>query len=392
MAAARQHADADWHDLLARIRSIEGLHDFLRLDHIDLLATAAAQGPVAYVYAEEGRCDALILTGSLLAPVRLVALPLTFGEAVERVSRFHRALAALGGPSAQRQKAEAAILGTLSWLWDRIAGPVLAGLPDCDIQPRVWWCPIGFLASLPLHAAGHHDDPSASRRTALDRVVSSYTPTARALISARTGAGRASGGDPPAGAVIVAVPDVPGTKPLAGVSREVSEISALLPGARCLDRPDRDTVLAALRDYPVAHFACHGATDLRDPSSSKLVLHDHETAPLTVGLINALELMHAELAYLSACETSVTSIGLADESVHITAAFYLAGYQQVIGTLWPIADDVACDIAVGFYRRLISDGASTSRGASALNAVTRDIRDSRPDSPSLWAAHLHTGI
>lgn len=383
MAAARQQADADWHDLLARIRSIEGLRDFLRLDHIDLLAAAAAEGPVAYVYATESRCDALILTGSAATPVRLVALPLTFGEAVERVSQFHEALAALGGSSAQRRKAESAILGALSWLWDRIAGPVL---DDLDHQPRVWWCPIGFLAGLPLHAAGHHDDA----RSALDRVVSSYTPTARALISARIG--RASGGDPPAGAVIVAVPDAPGTRPLAGVSREVSEISALLPGARCLDRPDRATVLAALRDYPVAHFACHGATDLHDPSSSKLVLHDHDTAPLTVGLINALELTHAELAYLSACETSVTSIGLADESVHITAAFYLAGYQQVIGTLWPIADDVACDIAVGFYQRLISAGAWTSRGASALNTVTRDIRDSSPGSPSLWAAHLHTGI
>jgi len=41
------------------------------------------------------------------------------------------------------------------------------------------------------------------------------------------------------------------------------------------------------------------------------------------------------LAYLSACSTAVTGPELADESVHIVSAFQLAGYQHVIGTLWP---------------------------------------------------------
>jgi hypothetical protein len=63
VAAARQQADADWHDLLRRIRSVEGLRDFLRSDHIDRLAPAAAQGPVVFVYADQSRCGALVLTG-----------------------------------------------------------------------------------------------------------------------------------------------------------------------------------------------------------------------------------------------------------------------------------------------------------------------------------------
>ncbi|MER5540630.1 CHAT domain-containing protein [Streptomyces mirabilis] len=59
---------------------------------------------------------------------------------------------------------------------------------DCDEGwPRVWWAPGGPLGLLPLHAAGYHtdsaDDPH--RRTVMDRIVSSYTPTVRSLRYAR---------------------------------------------------------------------------------------------------------------------------------------------------------------------------------------------------------------
>lgn len=397
VAAARQQADADWHDLLSRIRSVAGLRDFLRSDHIDRLAPAAAQGPVVFVYADQSRCGALVLTSRAGPSARSVTLPLTFGEAAERVSRFR---AALDSEWTERWQAESEILDTLGWLWDRIAGPVLDDLNrDGDagesVRPRLWWCPIGILSYLPLHAAGHHDDSHPGRRTVPDRVVSSYTPTARSLISARADLGRPGGVGPLPGTVIIAVPDAPGTGLLTGVMREASEISALMPGTRRLERPTRDDVLAALPHYGVAHFACHGATDLDDPSNSKLILNDHDTAPLTVGKINELELRQAELAYLSACETSITSIGLADESVHITAACYLAGYRQVIGTLWSITDRAGHDIAVGFYRRLSSDGTSppdTAQAARTLNRIICDLRDKKPRSPSLWASHLHTGI
>ncbi|MYX40196.1 hypothetical protein GTW59_03695, partial [Streptomyces sp. SID89] len=57
----------------------------------------------------------------------------------------------------------------------------LLDAPAGEEWPRLWWSPGGALAALPLHAAGHHD----GRRSVLDRVVSSYTPTVRALAYAR---------------------------------------------------------------------------------------------------------------------------------------------------------------------------------------------------------------
>jgi hypothetical protein len=55
-------------------------------------------------------------------------------------------------------------------------------------------------------------------------------------------------------------------------------------------------------------------------------------------------------AYLSACDASVAAPNLTNEAVHITSGFQLAGYQHVIGTLWPVNDFLATAMAEEFYR------------------------------------------
>nr|WP_257003705.1 CHAT domain-containing protein [Streptomyces sp. SA15] len=56
-------------------------------------------------------------------------------------------------------------------------------LPDAPSGPRLWWSPTGPLTLLPLHMAGRHD---GSRDNVLDRVVSSYATTVKALRHARS--------------------------------------------------------------------------------------------------------------------------------------------------------------------------------------------------------------
>lgn len=194
--------------------------------------------------------------------------------------------------------------------------------------------------------------------------------------------------------LIVAVPDAPGTLALPGVTLEAGTLNSLIPDAHLLPDPTRHTVLNALPAHPVAHFACHGYADWTNPANSHLVLYDHHTAPLTVADLSALHLTGA-LAYLSACDTTITALQLADEAVHLTGAFHLAGYQNVIGTLWPIADDAAHQVTEGFYSHLTHDGTTppdTGRAAIALHHATMELRARRPATPTLWAAHTHTGI
>lgn len=150
-----------------------------------------------------------------------------------------------------------------------------------------------------------------------------------------------------------------------------------------------DRVTAALRTASWAHFACHASTDLADPTASRLWLHDHDTRPLTVLDLARLPLDHAELAYLSACETAHAGPEVFDEALHLAAACQVAGYRHVIATLWAVGDRPAFRYASEIYRQLADGG--PDQAASAVHHATRRRRDLMPDRPRAWAAHLHYG-
>jgi CHAT domain-containing protein len=268
----------------------------------------------------------------------------------------------------------------------------------------VWWATGGVLGLLPIHAAGHHTDPPSARRTVMDRVVSSYTPTIRALRHAR----RRDRAVPADTALIVAMPTTPGVPGrLHHVPAEATQLRNRLPCPVLLTEPDtadpalagaapptKANVLACLASCPIAHFACHGVSDTTDPSQSRLLLHDHATDPFTVSSLATVALDDAQLAYLSACHTAFAgSVDLIDEAIHLASAFQLAGFPQVIGTLWGIDDRLSVDIAGTFYTALHTANGTidTGRAAGALHRTIRAIRDELPATPSLWAAYLHAG-
>ena len=169
----------------------------------------------------------------------------------------------------------------------------------------------------------------------IDRVISSYTPTVRALSHARRasspGSGDLAGAERTLGhGLAVAMPHTPGQRDLPGVHDEVADLEHCLPGQlNVLEGPQatRDKVLQALPAARWAHFACHAYSDPEDPSASQLLLADQ---PLTVADIANLRLDGARLAYLSACSTGRPGFRLSDEAIHLASAFQLAGYRQVV--------------------------------------------------------------
>ena len=400
LSGQRREAHTAWQSLLEEIRAVPGFADFFRAPPIADLARRAHDGPIVFVTAGPTRADALVLADSP-EPVHVVPLAgLTQATAREQVNRLLATRLTTTDPTADpavRQSAQREIRTVLAWLWDTIAEPILTHLghtttPTGDAPwPRVWWCPVGILAYLPLHAAGHHTRQTAEPalpRTVPDLVVSSYTPTVRALAQART----PRSADPISAALIVPVQEIPGAE-LPGVTTETNAIIALMPGAHVLDQPTRDSVLAALPAHRITHFSCHGYADWEQPARSRLILTDHATTPLTLADIIPLRL-DADLAFLSACDTAVTAPRLVDESLHITAAFHLAGYRHVIGTLWPIDDLYSAQITEDFYARLTTDGTTVPNPACAAHALhhaTTRLRDQYPQAPTLWASHTHTG-
>jgi CHAT domain-containing protein len=192
------------------------------------------------------------------------------------------------------------------------------------------------------------------------------------------------------------MPDTPGAASLPGVRDETRRLTRLLPNATVLrgDRATHDAVLTALHAHPMAHFACHGISEWTAPETSRLLLHDHTSQPLTISAISQLHLTEANLAYLSACSTTDTHPNLADEAVHITAAFQLAGYRNVIGTLWPVNDQATSRIAIDVYTHLTGHGPHplrTDQTALALHHAVRRLRNEYLAIPAWWAAHIHTG-
>jgi tetratricopeptide (TPR) repeat protein len=403
----RRAAAAAFDQVIGEIRRLPGFSGFLRPPPVADLLAAAVEGPVVVVTVSQFGAYALVLTdGGVLNPVPLAGL--TPETVYYRVVAFLGALEEAGSPAAGeeiRAAAEQQLDDTLGWLWDELAEPVLDQLgitgPPGDGQPwpRLWWCVSGLLSFLPVHAAGRHRTRAdAVPATVIDRVISSYTPTLRALTHARQpGPATDGGGGDRFGAgdrvVAVAMPRTPGAPDLPGASKETDGLRDRFPGqVTALTGPQAtyDTVLKALPTGRWAHFACHGASDPSDPSASRLLLTDHQQRPLTVVDVARLRLDDARLAFLSACSTARPGRRLADEAIHLASAFQLAGYRHVIATLWPIGDQPAVDLAADIYTALTTAGEGDV--AAALHAAVRRMRRRAGwDAPSVWASHIHAG-
>jgi tetratricopeptide (TPR) repeat protein len=394
-ADRRRALAADLDTVIAGIRARPRFNRFLLPVQASELLAAAASGPVVVVNVSDIRSDALLVTST---DVRVVPLPAVTPRAVrDQVTTLLDALDSVRRDENGDSDAELALTAILGWLWDTITGPVLDALnlrapPDGDdAWPRLWWCPTGLLAFLPLHAAGHHAtrfDPVPL--TVLDRVVSSYTPTLRALLHARR--------VPPVAApygtsapLIVSMPRTPGNPELPGAAAEAAALKKLFD-AQLLEgeKATYDSVTAALPRARWAHFACHATSDPADPTASRLLLHDHQTRPLTVADLVRLRLDTAELAFLSACATARTGVQLADEAIHLAAACQLAGYRHVIATLWPVSDLIAVRIATSVYATLAASG-SADTAAHALHAAVRRRRNLAAEHPFTWAAYISNG-
>ncbi|WP_433732673.1 CHAT domain-containing protein [Nocardia sp. CA-129566] len=375
-------------DILAEIRTLPGFGEFLQPPSLTELHACAAVGPVVLINLSRHRCDALIVRRDDLITVALTKL--TLDDADRQARRFQAALAAACVPGPSELDGHRMVTEILQWLWDTVTGPILDQLRPSPHQ-RLWWSPGGPLSSLPLHAAGHHGRRESEPLTVLDRVTSSYTPTVRALGHAR--AAISTGPLPNGRLLVVSMPETGRERPLPYARKEAAALAALWPTDE-LTGPTatRDEVLAALPSHAYVHFACHGVSDGDNPSASRLVMHDER--PLTLLDVSRLRLPAARLAVLSACHTAHGTPALADEALHIAGAFQLAGYPEVIGTLWSINDRIASRIAIGFHTKLIEDASRVvpdpQRSAAALHAVIREFRDGGYP-PIVWAAYIHTG-
>ena len=108
----------------------------------------------------------------------------------------------------------------------------------------------------------------------------------------------------------------------------------------------------------------------------------------------------ANLAYLSACQTSTGDEKLSEEAVHLAAGMLAAGYRGVVATMWSISDRYGPQVAEDFYARLISQdlelerssGLCTDGAAHALHYSTQMLRKELGDLSLDWLPYVHFGL
>ncbi|WP_412538501.1 CHAT domain-containing protein [Longispora sp. K20-0274] len=378
----------EWNDVVAAIRAVPGLEQFLSAPTAASLLEVMGERTVVVVNASAWRCDALIIREGRVEVLRLPSV--TGAEAVVWTNRY---LAALNEDS---DDMEETIASTLAWLWDVIAEPVLNALgidrphdADSSDWTRIWWCPTGPLTMLPLHAAGRHCNAGlAAGASVLDRVVSSHTATLAALSSTDTSAGRSEGR-----ALIVGMPVTPEQEDLAEVEAEIAFVSALLDPSRltvlATDQATVDEVGKAFGAHQFVHYAGHAGQDLMGMTAGGLCLHDGTLSPAHLG---ALGRPAGQFAFLSACQTAAGVPHLADEVITFAAALQFLGWPNVIATLWYVGDTVSFEIAQAVYTQIAEAGTIAPAGSAlALHRAVRAARAKYRQWPSQWAFHIHVG-
>ncbi|MBO3749293.1 CHAT domain-containing protein [Streptosporangiaceae bacterium NEAU-GS5] len=364
--------------VLAELRKVPGLEDFLLRPRLDQVRPKRGDGPVVIVNVAPLRSDLIVVTDRDLT---VVELPGDLPDQV--VVQADTVLAATSDAPAGETPAQPAdasgdelMAGVLDWLWHTICGPALAALPPGT--DRVWWCPIGVTALLPLHAAAfaHADGPSV-----LDSVVSSYAPTLRVLRRSRELVTDRRNG------MLAVLPEPPGHPKLSGAD-EIGELAgAGLPITTLIgSAAGRADVLAALPDHTWLHFAGHGKQDLTDPGSGSLLLTD---GPLTIREMVRQRHPGGTAAFLSSCESAAGGgPDLADEVLTMVTALQLAGFRHSIGTLWAIPDLVAVNLVEWFYAAYEKHPGDLS---GALREATLRLRHRYAGHPTAWAGAVHVG-
>ncbi|QGI82589.1 hypothetical protein CEK25_009318 [Fusarium fujikuroi] len=362
-ATRRRKADQRFTDLIAEIRARPGFDSFFFPPTADEMMVAASSGPIVVVNLSSYHCDTFLVQLDHISVVELPDLTLE---------------------DAQRQ-------AYVEWLWDVICRPCLNALGFKDPTPenswpRVWWIPKRYLSRLPLHAAGYHTAASSSTDTVMDRVMSTYASSIKALIHGRRHTIRGLETAEPESALLIAMPKTPnlsagGLLPFA--ADEVDMLAALCPSLGLeptMPPRRRDEVLEHLKTCKIFHFAGHGQSDPADPSRSCLFLEDWETNPLTAGTLRDHRLQDNPpfFAYLSACSTGANeSDKFADEGVHLAQAFQLAGFRHVIGTLWRVSDRHSVHVARVLYETMQHEGLTDQAVCSGLHRAVRALREGR---------------
>ncbi|KAJ6553714.1 hypothetical protein DFH09DRAFT_1366096 [Mycena vulgaris] len=416
-ATRRRILNKDWNDTLEVVRKLKNFDDFLLPKSISNLRKASSNGPVVFLNAAESGCDALVVTQKEVKHIPLPDLSIKTTQSLGYILRIALSsngvrsdtLQALLQPIRTNPRLKAVRMPTaghtpndlfgaiLEMLWFTVARPVIDALDlkvtpdDKGILPRIWWCPTGPFAFLPIHAAGVYEGDNPESLS--DYAISSYTPTLDTLLASPPPKVH----EPKMLAIIQ--PEMPGDRrlDLRYTLEELATIERYVPWLTKLGTKEEPTsverVLSLLSGTSFVHFACHGSQDLVNPLESALLLGDGD---LKVSKIMQTPIQDASLAFLSACETAMGDKNVPDEAMHLAATMLFAGFRGVVGTMWAMHDEDGPEVVDVFYNHIFGTSREShpdsTKAAEALHLAVKKLRTEKKASFQRWVPFIHLGL
>jgi CHAT domain-containing protein/tetratricopeptide (TPR) repeat protein len=212
--------------------------------------------------------------------------------------------------------------------------------------------------------------------------------------------------------------------PLAGTALEARELKSLFPDARVLTGLQATKEELEQLDSPrILHIATHGffledaakeasktavSSDSRKPGGIRPVLNAenpllrsglalaganfangrNEDGILTALEASNLNLWGTKLVTLSACDTGVGEVKNGEGVYGLRRAFFIAGAETVVMSLWPVSDSVTRELMSSYYRGL---KAGLGRGEALRQAQLAMLSRKGREHPFYWASFIQVG-
>jgi CHAT domain-containing protein/tetratricopeptide (TPR) repeat protein len=147
-----------------------------------------------------------------------------------------------------------------------------------------------------------------------------------------------------------------------------------------------------LGKYRFVHFATHGQVNESEPALSRIFLSPDkgEDGSLYTGEIYNLKI-NADLVTLSACETGLGKVAKGEGIVGLSRALQYAGANNIIVSLWQVADASTSQMMIEFYKYNLSNdhhGYNTALRNAKLSLLNSD----EYNRPYFWAPFILVGM
>ncbi len=186
---------------------------------------------------------------------------------------------------------------------------------------------------------------------------------------------------------------------LPGTQKEVEEIMRIfdakgLVSSSYLHNAAQETLIKSnnLKKYKFLHFATHGIVNEKKPELSEIFLNPdvntNEDGNLFCAEIYNLDL-DADLVCVSACETGLGKYSKGEGIIGLTRALIYAGSNNLVVSLWKVADESTSQLMVKFYYNLLQEKHPYSE--SLRHAKLDLINSVKFSSPFYWAPFILIG-